>query len=81
MFIHVKMDAENNENAPVMAFIRCHEDSEMSTKKSQKGLQNNPNRRVTKETKKDMESATFEMLGTTWQFLFRFQGRQKINET
>ena len=32
MFIHVKMDAESNETAPVITFIRLHEDSEMFTK-------------------------------------------------
>ena len=37
-FIDIKMDAESNETAPVIAFLRVHEDSEMSTKKSQKGF-------------------------------------------
>ena len=31
MFIYVKMDAEGNETAPVIAFLRLHEDYEMFT--------------------------------------------------
>ena len=62
MFIYIKMDAESNETTPAIAFLRFHKDSEMFTKKQhQKGLLLNTNRRVRKETRTDMESATVKM--------------------
>ena len=66
MFIYIKMDAESNETAPTIAFLRFHEDSEMFTKQQhQKGVAINTNRRVRKETRTDMESASLETLETT----------------
>ena len=36
MCIYVKMDAENNETTPAIAFLRFHEDFEIYTKKASK---------------------------------------------
>ncbi len=68
MFIYIKMDAESNQTTPAISFPRFHEDSEMFTKMTSKSLWNTPNRQVRKETRTDMESATFEMLETTVTF-------------
>ena len=62
-FISMKKDAEYNETTPASVFYRCHEDAEILTKmtpnSNQNGFEININRRIKKDSRTDMESATF----------------------
>ena len=64
MFICIKMDAECNETTPAIAFDRFHEYVEIFTKMTsnchQNCVRNIIKREVRKESKTNMESATFE---------------------
>ena len=69
MIIYIKIDAGCNETTPAISIHRCHEDvsifkqQKKNTDKTHVWL--NINHVVTKESRTDMESATFETLETT----------------
>ena len=68
----MKIDAECNETTPAIPFDRCHADlnilTQMTQHSGQKDIWPGINRRVTKESRADIESATFETLETTVTF-------------
>ena len=64
MFICVKMNAQRNETTPAVEFDRFHTDSEILSKMTSNSHQNYSRniikRQIRKESRTDMESATFE---------------------
>ena len=64
----MKFDAECNETTPATSFDRFHEDveiiTEMTSNSYKKSFWSNSNHRIIKESKTDMELATFKTFKT-----------------
>ena len=77
----MKSNAECNETTPEIIVYRFDEYYEILTKMHQKLVCFNTNRQVRKETRTDMESATFEMMETTVAIFSAIALTSEINET
>ena len=75
----MKVDAECNETTPAISFHRFHEDSSSQKNDVKSWSRIIGNREIKKESKTDMESATFETLGPAVMFSVTILCTSEIN--